>query len=282
MTVATVLAPAKLNLFLHILGRRPDGYHELQTLFQLIDLYDEVRIEATTDDAIERLAPSGSAELARLPAEQDLMVRAARLLQHEVTARGRVAPGARLQVTKRIPSGGGLGGGSSDAGATLRVLNRLWNAGLTDADLARLAVQLGADVPVFALGRTAWGEGRGERLTPLDTPQRWFVVVDPGVAVSTAAVFADAELTRDSAPLTMRDLNSARLRNDCEPVVRRRHPEVAAALDELARHGEARLTGTGGCVFAAFADEAEARRVARQLDPRRRSIVARGLSVSSC
>ncbi len=190
-------------------------------------------------------------------------------------------------MTKRIPAGGGLGGGSSDAATTLCLLNRLWGVGLDTQALCRLALGLGADVPFFVQGRNAWGEGRGERLTPVELPDRWFVVVDPRVAVSTAAVFGDAELTRDTAPLTMRPLDgawlhSARLRNDCEPVVRRRHPEVAAALDDLGRHAPARLTGTGGCVFAAFADEPAARAAAAKLDPRWRVFTVRSVSVSSC
>lgn len=282
MNVAIVRAPAKLNLFLHILGRRPDGYHELQTLFQLIDLCDELRIEATSDGRIERDPPPDDPLLAALAPEQDLTVRAARLLQQVLLEQGRAAPGARLHVAKRIPAGGGLGGGSSDAACTLRVLNRLWDAGQTDAQLAALALQLGADVPFFVLGRTAWAEGRGERLTPVERPPGWFLVLDPGIAVSTAGVFADPELTRDSAPLTMRDLDAAPLRNDCQAVVRRRHPEVAAALDDLGRHAEARLTGTGGCVFACFADESAARRVGRRVDPRWRTFVVRSLSVSGC
>jgi len=280
--VATAPAPAKLNLFLHILGRRPDGYHELQTVFQLIDLHDDVRVESTGDGRIVRDPPPSSDVLAGLQEDQDLCVRAARLMQSVLREQGRPVPGARVHVTKRIPAGGGLGGGSSDAATTLCLLNRLWNVGLDHAALCALGLQLGADVPFFVLGRNAWGEGRGERLTPLALPSRWFVVVNPGVAVSTAAVFADAELTRDTAPLTMRDLDTARLRNDCEPVVRRRHPEVAAALDELGRHAEARLTGTGGCGFASFADEASARRAAGALEPRWQVYAVAGLPASDC
>jgi len=285
MTAVAARAPAKLNLFLHILGRRPDGYHELQTIFQLIDLCDEVRVEATDDGRIVR-DPPPEGVLANLPEEQDLTVRAARLLQSVLRERGGAVPGARVHVTKRIPAGGGLGGGSSDAATTLRLLNRAWNVGLDRDALCRLGLQLGADVPFFVLGRNAWGEGRGERLTPLSLPSRWFVVVNPGVAVGTAAVFADAELTRDTPPLTMPAhaaawLRTARLRNDCERVVRRRHPEVAAALDDLGRHAEARLTGTGGCVFASFEDEAAARTVAARLDPRWQVVTVAGRDAAS-
>jgi 4-diphosphocytidyl-2-C-methyl-D-erythritol kinase len=287
LRVATAKAPAKLNLFLHILGRRPDGYHELQTVFQLIDLRDEVRIESTDDGVVAREPAPTSDVLARLSDDQDLTVRAARAMQTALREQGRPVPGARVHVTKRIPAGGGLGGGSSDAATTLCLLNRLWDVGLDTDALCRLALPLGADVPFFVLGRNAWGEGRGERLTPVELPESWFVVVDPRVAVSTAAVFADAELTRDSSPLTMRDLDgaslqSAGLRNDCEAVVRRRHPEVAAALADLGRHGRARLTGTGGCVFAVFPDEPAARAAASGLDPRWRVFTVRGLAASSC
>jgi 4-diphosphocytidyl-2-C-methyl-D-erythritol kinase len=279
MTVATGLAPAKLNLFLHILGRRPDGYHELQTVFELVDLCDEVRIEATADGRIERSPPPSDPLLAGLTDDQDLTVRAARLLQRECKGS---QPGARIHVIKRIPAGGGLGGGSSDAATTLRLLNRLWHLELPLTDLAALGGELGADVPVFVLGRSAWAEGRGERLTAVELPPAWYVIVDPGVAVSTAAVFAHPELTRDSPPLTMRGLGTAPTRNDCEPVVRMAYPAVAAALDDLRRYAEARLTGTGGCVFAKFRTEAEARDVARQVHAARSVFVVRSLPTADC
>lgn len=270
---ATVRAPAKLNLFLHVLGRRPDGYHELQTLFQLVDLCDELRIAVTDDGEVRRVDAGADDAMAAVPEDRDLAIRAARLLRE----RAGIHAGARIAIRKRIPMGGGLGGGSSDAGAVLRTLNRLWSAGLDEDALAALGLELGADVPLFVRGRTAWGEGRGERLTPVATDPAWYLIVHPGVAVSTAEVFADPELTRDTPPLTMRDLGTASLRNDCEAVVRRRHPQVAAALDFLARHGKARLSGTGACVFAGFATEAEAAAVAGQLPAAWTGHVARGL-----
>lgn len=264
-------APAKLNLFLHITGRRPDGYHELQTVFQLIDLCDTVGITVREDGLIERIA--GPATV--LP-DQDLTVRAARALRAATGSQ----LGASLRLTKRIPLGGGLGGGSSDAATTLVALNRLWACGLTLVQLAELGLTLGADVPVFVHGSSAWGEGLGERLTPLPLPERWFVVIYPGVAVATREVFQAAELTRNSPPLTIPAVLEAGGRNDCEAVVRARFPEVARALEWLERFAPARLTGTGSCIFAAFASAAAAERVAARVPDEWQSFVARGLNES--
>jgi len=264
-------APAKLNLFLHVTGRRADGYHDLQTLFQLIDRCDTVGITLREDGLIERTA--GPAEVA---AEADLTVRAARALQ---SAAG-VPLGASLRAIKRIPLGGGLGGGSSDAATVLLALNRLWGCGLPGTRLAEIGLALGSDVPVFVQGATAWAEGRGERLTPVTTPERWFVVVHPGVSVATSRVFQTPELTRNSPLITIRAFSEAGGRNDCEPVVRRLFPEVAEALDWLARFAPARLTGTGSCVFASCATAAEAERIAARTPDRWRSFVARGLNES--
>ena len=244
-------APAKLNLFLHITGRRADGYHLLQTVFQLLDWGDTVHCRVREDGEIRRIGShSGVAEA------DDLVVRAARLLQTSNTTR----LGADLRIDKRIPAGGGLGGGSSDAATTLVALNHQWHCGLAPAELAELGLQLGADVPVFVHGHTAFAEGVGERLTPLELPERCYVVVDPGVQVSTAALFQSAELTRDSAPLTIAGfISGVRTQNAFEPVVRVRYPAVAKALDWLGAAGDARLTGTGGAVFAAMdADKARA------------------------
>jgi 4-diphosphocytidyl-2-C-methyl-D-erythritol kinase len=264
-------APAKLNLFLHVTGRRPDGYHELQTLFQLIDLCDTLTISVREDGQIERAV--GAAGVA---AEADLCVRAARTLKDATGARA----GASISVHKRIPAGGGLGGGSSDAATTLLALNELWECGLTLGELARLGLALGADVPVFVQGSTAWAEGVGEHLTPVAVPERWYVVIYPGVAVSTREVFQSPELTRNSPLITIRAFFESGGRNDCEAVVRGRSPEVAEALEWLSRSAPARLTGTGSCVFTACASAAEAERLAARVPDRWMSFVARGLGTS--
>jgi len=265
------LAPAKLNLFLHITGRRPDGFHNLETVFQLVDLHDEIDIQVRDDAAIVREPPPLDPVLAGLTEDADLTVRAARLLQQASDIR----QGASIHVTKHIPAGGGLGGGSSDAATVLRALNDLWQLHWPEERLADLGLQLGSDVPVFIHGRNAFASGRGEVLTPVSLQPRWFLIVHPGVAVSTREIFTDPRLTRDTPPLTMRALPPDGGRNDCEAVVRARHPEVASALDLLAPHG-ARLTGTGACVFTAFGDRAEAAAVAQELPARWRSFVVRG------
>lgn len=267
-------APAKLNLFLHVIGRRPDGYHSLQTVFQLLDYCDELTIEPTADGAIRR--PEGAAGVA---AEDDLVVRAARLLQAE-SGCGR---GAEIRVHKRIPAGGGLGGGSSDAATVLLALNQMWRLHWPADRLAALGSRLGADVPVFVHGHSAWAEGTGGQLTPVELPAAWYLVVCPDCAVSTAEIFAAAELTRDSPETTISGFLSAGGRNDCEPVVRRRYPAVGAALDWVdarTSRGRARLTGTGSCVFAAFGSDAEARAALEGLPHRWTGFVARGLAES--
>ena len=268
-------APAKLNLFLHINGRRADGYHELQTLFQLLDWGDEISIEATADGRIERLA--GPADVA--PAD-DLTVRAAQALQ----AAAGLGLGARLRLRKRIPLGGGLGGGSSDAATVLRVLNRLWGLDWPLGRMAELGLRLGSDVPIFVHGSSAWGEGRGEKLTPVALPEAWYVIVHPGASVATAEIFQAPELTRNSPLITIRALSPGQAaggtRNDCEPAVRARYPAVAAALDWLAARGGARLSGTGSCVFATYASAAEAERVAARVPDEWTSVVARGVNRS--
>jgi len=264
-------APAKLNLFLHVTGRRADGFHELQTLFQLIDLCDTLEIELREDGRIER--PEGPADV---PPESDLTVRAARALQ---AATGSEL-GASLRVSKRIPMGGGLGGGSSDAATVLLALNELWGCGLHLDQLARLGLPLGADVPVFVRGSSAWGEGVGENLEPVELPARWYVVLHPGVAVSTRDVFQSPELTRNSPVITIRDFFQSGGRNDCEPVVRARWAEVAQALDWLGRFAPARLTGTGSCIFAPCASAIDAERIVARVPDRWTGFVARGLNRS--
>jgi 4-diphosphocytidyl-2-C-methyl-D-erythritol kinase len=264
-------APAKINLFLHVNGRRADGYHELQTLFQLLAWGDEIGIEVTEEPAIVRLAgPAGVAP------EDDLSVRAARLLQGAAGVR----QGARLQVRKRIPMGGGLGGGSTDAATVLRVLNHLWGSRLDAAALAALGLGLGSDVPIFVRGSSAWAEGRGEILTPMELPERWYLIVYPGVAVGTAGIFQAPELTRNSPLITIRAFSPAQTRNDCEILVRERYPAVAAALAWLGAHAPARLSGTGSCIFAGFADAAAAERVAARVPDEWRAYVARGVNRS--
>jgi len=269
-------APAKLNLFLHVTGRRPDGYHELQTIFQIIDLCDELSFELTSDGGVARVDDAGTRPPAGVDPDQDLCVRAARALQAATGCR----QGARIRLRKRIPLGGGLGGGSSDAATTLHALNRLWGIGLDIANLSSIGVQLGADVPVFIHGRSAWGEGVGERLVPLELPPRHFLVLHPGVSVATRDVFQAPELTRNSPVITIPAPLGPAGRNDCEPVVRSRFPAVAEALDWLARFAPARLTGTGACIFAEFDSPAAAERVAARVPDQWRAWVAAGLPVS--
>lgn len=265
-------APAKLNLFLHVVGRRADGYHLLQTAFQLLDWGDRVRLRVRADGAVRRAEPlPGVAE------DDDLAVRAARALK----AAAGVRLGADVAVDKRIPLGGGLGGGSSDAATVLVALNALWDAGLDEDALAGLGAGLGADVPVFVRGRSAWAEGIGERLQPLDLPPRWYVVVDPGATVPTAELFRAPELTRDAPHLTIpRFVSGAATVNVFEPVVRERFPAVARALDWLNGYGAARLSGSGGCLFAAFESAGRAAAVAAHCPPDMRAYVARGVARS--
>jgi len=264
-------APAKLNLFLHVTGRRADGYHELQTLFQLIDLCDTVSIRVREDGLIAR--PEGPEGVSP---ETDLTVRAAQALKSATAT----PLGASLWIRKRIPEGGGLGGGSSDAATTLLALNELWGCGLTPEALARIGLPLGADVPVFVQGSSAWAEGVGERLMPVELPERWYVIIYPGVRVSTREVFQSPELTRNSPLITIRAFFESGGRNDCEPLVRARVPEVAQALEWLGRFAPSRLTGTGSCVFASCESAAAAERLAGRVPDRWMSFVARGLNTS--
>jgi len=249
-------APAKLNLFLHVIGRRNDGYHLLQTHFQFLDYSDQIRFTVTDDGAVIR-----TSELPGVPSDDDLVVRAARLLRE----RAAVGAGVAIEVDKMLPTGGGLGGGSSDAATTLVALNHLWGAGLDVAELARLGLELGADVPIFIHGHAAFAEGVGEELTPLEAPLGPVLVVHPGCTVSTPAVFSDPELTRNTPAIKILDLASAGLSNDCEGVTRRLYPEVGRALDWMRRQGPAQMTGTGACVFGAFDTYEQAERAANQM-----------------
>ncbi|TDR53872.1 4-diphosphocytidyl-2-C-methyl-D-erythritol kinase [Halomonas ventosae] len=267
-------APAKLNRLLHITGRRPDGYHELQTLFQFLDHGDTLTLRGREDSEL-RLSP----RLPGVAAEDNLVVRAARLLQAESGCRR----GADIHLAKRLPLGGGLGGGSSDAATTLLGLDALWGLGLGLTQLARLGLALGADVPVFVHGHAAWAEGVGERLTPVELDTPWFVVLHPGVTVSTPAVFGAPQLTRHTPPITMaRALQggAASWRNDCEPTVRALYPEVAHALDWLATRAPSMLTGTGACVFARLDSEAGADCILAEVPEGWQAFKARGLNRS--
>jgi len=233
-------APAKLNLMLRIVGRRADGYHLLQTVFQFLDFGDELGFRIRGDGRLGLTDP-----LPGVAVEEDLVYRAALLLQRHTGC----AQGADITVDKRLPMGGGLGGGSSDAATTLVALNQLWGTRLGVDDLAALGERLGADVPVFVRGQAAWGEGVGDLLTPVTLPEPWYLVVCPAVSVNTGAVFKDPELTRNSPPITISDFVAGWQGNDCLPVVEGRYPQVAETRRRLGKFGPARLTGTGACVF---------------------------------
>jgi 4-diphosphocytidyl-2-C-methyl-D-erythritol kinase len=270
----TLPAPAKLNLFLHILGRRRDGYHELQTVFQLLDYGDQLTFELRSDSDI-RL----ETQLTGVAPEDNLVVRAARALQ-SVTGTRR---GASIVLDKRLPMGGGIGGGSSDAATTLLALNALWKSNLSLSELAAIGGRLGADIPVFVHGKTAWAEGTGDRLQAVEIPSKWYVVLTPDVSVSTAGVFNHPELTRDSAAITVAAFFEQGTRNDCQSLVEKLYPEVASVLEWLHHHsrnrsGTARMTGTGASVFAALDSEQDAQAILA--DSSWRGFVARGINES--
>ena len=253
---ATWPAPAKLNLMLHITGRRADGYHELQTVFQFVDLCDELRFEITSDGQISR-----SKGPANIRAEDDLVLRSARVLQQKAGTR----QGARISINKHVPVGAGLGGGSSDAATTLHALNRLWNLNLDNDQLAEIGLGLGADVPVFVRGFAAFAEGVGERLQAVSPIESWYLLITPDVHVSTAEIFSDPDLTRDCPAIKICGLSTAAWDNVCVPVVTRRYPEVNKALKLLGGYAEAKMSGTGATVFAPFDSRPEAERVLAQL-----------------
>lgn len=264
-------APAKLNLMLRIVGRRADGYHELQTVFQLLDHGDRLAFDIRPDGLIRKLDPPPG-----VPEDNGLAVRAARLLQQASGTR----LGADIRLDKRLPLGGGVGGGSSDAATTLVVLNHLWETGLNEDRLAELGRQLGADVPVFVRGSSAWAEGVGEQLTPLDLPERWYIVACPPVHVSTAELFADPKLPRDMPRITPDDFWSGEHRNAFEHLVVQRHPIIATALDRLRPFGEPHLTGTGACVFCACTSEEAAEQARSTLPATWTCFTARGVNRS--
>lgn len=261
-------APAKLNLFLHVIGRRADGYHLLQSVFRFVDFGDTLHFTVREDGVIRRVNA-----LPGVAAEQDLCVRAARALQEA----GGCKLGADITLEKRLPMGGGLGGGSSDAATTLLALNRLWNLNLERAALQALGLKLGADVPVFVFGQSAFAEGVGEILQAITLPPAWYVVLQPPVAVPTIEIFRDKELTRDTIPLKIAAFSTGHGHNDLQPVVCRKYPEVAASLAWLMQHGDARMTGSGACVFAGYATEEEARAVFARRPAGIEGFVAKGL-----
>lgn len=263
-----VPAPAKINLFLHIVGRRPDGYHLLQTAFRMLDWGDEITLRRRDDGLIVR-----TNDVPGVPAEADLVVRAARALQ---AASG--SPfGAEIGVLKRIPMGGGLGGGSSDAASVLLALNRLWGCGLSRKALQEIGLKLGADVPFFIFGETAFAEGVGEALSPLAVPPAWYVMVAPPVSVPTAEIFSTKELTRDTEILIMQGFAAHKTRNDMQAVVCVKYPEVAESLEWLSQYGDARMSGSGACLFAPFDAEGRARQVAASAPSGWKVWVAQGL-----
>ena len=261
-------APAKLNLFLHVVGRREDGYHLLQTLFRFVGRGDMLRFSPRGDCDVTLARP-----LPGVPPESDLTVRAARLLQAETGCR----KGVQIAIDKRLPMGGGLGGGSSDAATVLLALNHLWQTGVPRARLQEIGLTLGADVPVFIFGENAFAEGVGEALQPVALPPAWYVVIEPPVQVPTVAIFKDPELKRDTPPMHAAEWRPGVGVNDLQPVAVRQFPEIAHCLDWLAQFGEARMTGSGACVFAEFAEEDEARSVLARLPADMRGWVAPAL-----
>jgi 4-diphosphocytidyl-2-C-methyl-D-erythritol kinase len=267
----TLPAPAKLNLWLHIIGRRADGYHELETVFQFLDYADHLTF-AVRDDGQVRLQTA----INGVDHDSNLIVRAARQLQ----AQSGCTLGVDIWLDKILPMGGGIGGGSSDAATTLLGLNHLWQLGWDADRLAQLGLSLGADVPVFVHGHAAFAQGVGEQLTPVDPEQPWYVVLVPQVSVSTAEIFSHPQLTRDSLPLKMRPVPEGNSRNDCQPVVEQSYPEVRNALNLLGKYTEARLTGTGSCVFGAFPSKAEADKVLALLSETQTGFVAKGSNIS--
>ena len=266
-------APAKLNLFLHVNGRRSDGYHLLQTVFQLIDRCDYLDAEVTDDGRITR-----TNDVPGVPEDSDLIVRAARLLQQHTNCQ----LGARLTLNKTLPMGGGLGGGSSDAATTLMALNALWQTGLSQQELMRISVQLGADVPFFLFGENAFAEGIGEELQPVQTPDCWYVVIEPGVHVPTPAIFSSDLLTRDTKPVKITDFPAdefVKWKNDRQSVACLLYPEVDKAVKWLNQFGEAKMTGSGACVFCAVSDESEADKIITQHEGSWKLWKAKSLSI---
>jgi len=270
-------SPAKLNLFLYITGKRPDGYHNLQTLFQFLDYGDTLSIAPRTDGVIRLLNP-----VADVADENNLIVRAARLLMAYAQQTGRLpaGSGADIGIDKRLPMGGGLGGGSSNAATTLVALNHLWQCGLSEDELAELGLQLGADVPVFIRGRAAFAEGVGEKLTPVNPAEKWYLVLHPGVSIPTPLIFSDPQLPRNTPVRSIETLLNCEFSNDCEVIARKRFRKVDEALLWLLEYAPSRLTGTGACVFAEFDTEPAARQVLEQVPAGLQGFVAQGVNLS--
>lgn len=282
VAIVKVLAPAKLNLFLHVIGRRTDGYHLLQSVFVLLDVGDTIHFSTRSDGVVRR-----HSDLPGVREEDDLVVRAAQLLKREAeTGFGTTGLGVDIDVDKKLPMGGGLGGGSSDAACALMVLNRLWNLRLSDEKLCEIGLTLGADVPFFIFGRNAFVEGIGEQLQAVELPTWWYLVLTPETHVSTPAVFANPDLTRNTLPLKISDFSAKRLvhlQNDLQPVVLKAFPVVLCVFEALQAASQksvfgARMTGSGACVFAAFESEQDARDAFQTLQPEYKGFIAKGLS----
>ena len=264
-------APAKINLFLHITGRRDDGYHLLQTAFQFLDYGDSLNFRIRSDGVINR-----HTDIPGVPAEEDLVIRAARALQET----SKTPLGVEIEIEKNLPMGGGLSGGSSEAVTTLVALNHLWKLNLSEEQLAEIGLTLGADVPVFVRGFAAWAEGVGENLTPINPPEPWFLVVIPPCHVSTAKIFSDSELTRDSRTIKIPAFLAGHGENVCEPVVRKHFPDVDNALNWLSNFSQARMSGTGACIFAPFDSKVEAEQVMTKMPSNWKAFVTKGLNQS--
>ena len=271
-SILSYQSPAKLNLFLHITGRRPDGYHQLQTVFQLVDLCDSLTFSS---DNLPAGVLSLRCDQPEVPLDNNLILTAARKLRDQA-AQPQLA--AEITLQKRIPMGAGLGGGSSNAAVTLLALNELWELGMSRQQLMDLGLEIGADVPVFVLGRSAWATGVGEELMPLELPPSYYLILWPRAHVATADIFSHQQLTRDSAAIKIADFLAGRVRNDCENTVRMLYPEVDDAMNWLSQFGQARLTGTGSCVFANFDILEDAEKVLDQVPERFEGYVASGLN----
>jgi 4-diphosphocytidyl-2-C-methyl-D-erythritol kinase len=270
-------SPAKLNLFLYITGQRADGYHTLQTLFQFLDYGDTITIDVRHDGELRLLTPVDG-----VPNEENLIIRAARMLMRAAAESGRLpeGAGADISIDKRLPMGGGLGGGSSNAATVLVALNHLWRCGLSVDELATMGLTLGADVPVFVRGHAAFAEGVGEVLTPVTVPEKWYLVAHPGVSIPTPVIFSDPELPRNSPHRSIETLLKCEFSNDCEVIARKRFRKVDAALSWLLEYAPSRLTGTGACVFAEFDTESAARQVLEQAPEWLQGFIARGVNIS--